>query len=96
MNDMHTVTLNLEVYVHEREMPLMWPLRLDVAETVKSVNQIMSHAYGEIENILADNREINLVLVDERYSRHVVPKTSIQAFSIQAPDASVITWRVEE
>lgn len=95
MTDVHTATLNLELYVPNRDMPLLWPLRIDVDETITSVNQIMAFAYSYIEEILADKRELNLVLVDERFSRHVIPKDNILAFSIQAPDADFITWETE-
>ena len=92
MTEVHTATLNLELYVPNRDMPLHWPLRIDVDETITSVNQIMAFAYSFIEESLADRRELNLVLVDERFSRHVIPKDNILAFSIQAPDADFITW----
>ena len=94
--DTHTATLNLELYVKNRDMPLLWPLRIDVDETITSVNEIMMFAAAFIEDIMADKREINLTLMDERFSRHVIPKENVQAYSIQAPDESFITWKNDE
>lgn len=88
MTEFHTITVNVEVYVHDREMPLNWPLRLDVPETMVDMSDIMSSAFERVRTVL----EPHIVLVDERASHHLVYKKDIQALSLQAPDESQITW----
>ena len=92
----HTATLNLEVYVKGRETPLMWPLRIDVDESITTVGEIMIYANGVIKDILCDIREPYLELVDERASHHLVLRDQLQAISVQAPDQSFITWGSED
>lgn len=88
----HTMSLNLEVYLKGRADPLFWPMRIDVSEDVTEVGDIMLFAYNRIREILNDISEPHLLLIDERFSYHVIMKEDIQAFSIGAPDQSSITW----
>jgi len=96
MIDAQTVTLNVEIYVPNREMPLLWPLRVDINRPIDSIDELMAYAYDDLERIMADNRQVNLMLVDEQSSRHIVPKVNILALSIQAPDKSFIDWKDED
>ena len=92
----HSLNMMLEVYLRDRDDPIMWPMRMDINRKITKVAQVMDYAYAHINSILDSRSEDHVLVVDGLYNHHLVFRTDLQVMSILAPDQSSIPWGDDE